>query len=54
MMLPAFDDHDDLLVGIHPATLTEVLTRFGYGTPQRELVTRLQRVYELAKRTGKR
>jgi hypothetical protein len=49
MPLPAFDIRGDLPVGIHPAPLTEVLDRFGHGTPQRELVTtRLVRVYELA------
>lgn len=54
MPLPAFDHHGDLPVGVHPVTLTEVLARFGRGTPQRELVTtRLVRVYELAQRTDK-
>ena len=37
-------------VGVHQATLDEVLTRFGHGTPQRQLVTtQLVRVYELAR-----
>jgi len=32
----------------------EVLTRFGHGTPQRQVVTaRLVRIYELARATGK-
>jgi hypothetical protein len=54
MPFPAFDHRGDLPVGVHQATLTEVLDRFGHGTPQRELVTtRLLRVYELARRTGK-
>jgi hypothetical protein len=54
MPLPAFDIRGDLPVGVHQATLTEVLARFDHGTPQRELVTtRLVRVYELAQRTGK-
>jgi hypothetical protein len=54
MPLPAFDTRGDLPVGIHPATLTEVLDHFGHGTPQRELVTaRPLRVYELAQQTGK-
>lgn len=54
MALPVFDSQGDLPVGLHSATLAEVLTRFGHGTPQRELVTtRLLRVYELAQQTGK-
>jgi hypothetical protein len=35
MPLPAFDEQGDLPVGVHQATLDEVLTRFGHGTPQR-------------------
>jgi predicted nucleotidyltransferase len=54
MPLPAFDNHGDLPVGVHLATLAEVIGRFGYGMPQRELVTaRLIHIYELTRRTGK-
>ena len=54
MPLPAFDSRGDLPVGVHPATLAEVIERFGHGTPQRELVTaRLVYIYELAHATGK-
>lgn len=54
MPLPEFDNHGDLPVGVHQATLDEVLARFGHGTPQRQLVTaRLLRIYELARSTGK-
>ena len=54
MPLPVFDTRGDLPIGVHLATLAEVLDRFGHGTAQRELVTiRLVRVYELAQRTGK-
>lgn len=54
MSLPAFDNRGDLPVGVHPATLAEVITRFGHGTPQRELITsKLIYIYELAQRTGK-
>jgi hypothetical protein len=54
MPLPEFDSHGDLPAGVHEATLAEVLERFGHGTPQRRLVTaRLERIYELAQRTGK-
>lgn len=54
MPIPIFDSYGDLPVGVHRATLVEVLERFGKGTSQRELVTsRLTRVYELAQQTGK-
>ena len=44
----------DLPVGVHPATLADVVARFGRGTPQRELATaRLMHIYELARATGK-
>ena len=53
MPLPSFDSRGDLPVGVHPATLAEVIARFGHGTPQRELVTaRLVHIYELAHATG--
>jgi len=54
MPLPAFDSRGDLPVGVHPATLAEVIARFGQGTPPRELITaRLVHIYELARTTGK-
>jgi len=54
MPLPEFDEQGDLPIGVHQATLDEVLTRFGHGTPQRQLVTaQLVRIYELARATGK-
>jgi hypothetical protein len=54
MPLPAFDSRGDLPVGIHPATLAEVIARLGHGTPQRELVTaRLVHIYALVRATGK-
>jgi hypothetical protein len=54
MALPPFDDRGDLPEGVHPASLEDVLARFGQGTPQRRLVTaRLTRIYELAQGTGK-
>src|SRR5262245_61585660 len=54
MAIPDFDERGDLPVGIHKASLDEVVTRFGQHTPQRQLVTkRLLRIYELAKQTGK-
>ena len=53
MPLPEFDEPGDLPIGVHRATLDEVLTRFGHDTSQRQLVTaQLVRIYELARATG--
>lgn len=50
---PAFDSNGDLPIGIHQATLTEILQHFGTGTPQRELVgQQLERIFLLANSTG--
>ena len=50
---PEFDQNGDLSVGIHQATLAEVLTHFATGTVQRRLVgQRLERMYKLAISTG--
>lgn len=50
---PDFDGDGDLPVGVHRATLAEVVGRFGTGTPQRRVVAqRLARIYELASGTG--
>jgi hypothetical protein len=39
-------------VGVHPATLAEVIAQFGHDTVQRVTITaRLERIYELARRT---
>jgi hypothetical protein len=54
MPLPGFNEKGDLGEGVHPATMDEVVARFGSGTVQREAVTRrLLRIYELAKSSGK-
>lgn len=54
MPLPAFNANGDLAIGIHPATLQEVIERFGIGSVQRQEVTaRLLRIYHLAQATGK-
>jgi hypothetical protein len=54
MPLPEYDSKGELPPGVHSATIKDVVERFGHGTPQREVVTsRLQRVYEVARRTGK-
>jgi hypothetical protein len=53
MALPSFNDEGDLPPGVHRATLTEVLERFGQGSVQRRAVAdRLQRVYQLVVSTG--
>ena len=51
--LPAFNEDGDLPPGVHPATLSEILDRFGAGSVQRRAVTdRLNRLYQLASSTG--
>ena len=50
---PAFDNNGDLPIGIHQATLTEILQHFGTGTGQRKLLgQQLERIYMLASSTG--
>ena len=49
---PEFDHNGDLPVGIHEATLDDVLQHFGTGTVQRRLIgQRLERIYRLASNT---
>ncbi len=53
MPLPDFTECGDLPHGVHPATLDEVVSRFGAGSPQRRTVTgRLQRIFQLAVSTN--
>jgi len=50
---PDFDNNGDLPVGVHHATLSGVVARFGVGSLQRRVVAqRLARIYELASDTG--
>lgn len=50
---PEFDDNGDLPVGIHQATINEVVRHFGAGSLQRRLVAqRLERIFTLAISTG--
>jgi predicted nucleotidyltransferase len=50
--LPAFNEDGDLPPGVHGATLSEVLARFGQGSVQRCAVAdRLTRLYQLAAST---
>jgi hypothetical protein len=51
--LPDLNDNGDLPPGIHQATLTEVIDRFGAQPPQRRIMARrLERVYSLVIQTG--
>jgi hypothetical protein len=53
MPLPEFTATGDLPEGIHPATLQEILDRFGEGTSQRvNIGGRLARIYRLAAASG--
>ena len=53
MSLPNLNHQGELPEGIHKTTIDEVVSQFGSGTSQREVVTaRLQRIYQLAKGTG--
>ncbi len=53
MPLPNLNDAGELPIGIHQATIDEVIAQFGSGTLQREIVAaRLQRIYQIAKDTG--
>jgi hypothetical protein len=46
---PEFDNNGDLPVGIHHATLDEVLEHFGISTLRRRLIAqRQERIYKLA------
>jgi hypothetical protein len=51
---PKFNESGDLPIGIHRATLAEVIGHFGRGSFQRTVVAqRLERIYSLASQTGK-
>lgn len=53
MSLPNLNREGELPEGMHKTTINEVVSQFGSGTSQREIVTeRLQRIYQLAKGTG--
>jgi len=50
---PEFDSNGDLPLGIHQASVAEVLRHFGAGTLQRRIVARrLERIFKLAHSTG--
>ncbi len=51
--LPKFNDDRDLPPGVHRATMSDVLERFGQGAIQRRAVAdRLNRIHQLAASTG--
>jgi hypothetical protein len=53
MPLPQFNDLGDLPLGVHQATLDEVVARFSGQTARREACTRrLMHLVELARRAG--
>jgi hypothetical protein len=53
MPIPPFEDSGDLPVGVHAASLTEVMTRFGVATAQRKAVaSRLVHICQTAWATG--
>ncbi len=53
MPLPLLTSVGDLPLGVHRASLREVIEHFGAGSPQREGVARrLERIYRLARDTG--
>ena len=53
MALPNLNREGELPEGIHKTTIDEVVSQFGSGTPQREIVTAcLQKICQLAKSTG--
>ena len=54
MPLPPPTSSGDLPLGVHRASLRELLDRFGVGSRQRIAVAeRLERIYRLALATGK-
>jgi hypothetical protein len=54
-MLPDFDEFGNLPPGIHPATIEEVVQRFGAGSPERDVEGQeLLQFIEWARRAGVR
>ncbi len=52
MALPPLTDAGELPLGVHRASLREILDQFGVGSAQRKLLAlRLDRVYRTAKAT---
>jgi hypothetical protein len=54
-MLPGFDQHGNLPVGIHRCTVEELVERFGHGSAEREVECKeLMRFIQWAKQGGVR
>jgi hypothetical protein len=52
MSLPLLNEHGDLPLGVHRATLQETIERFGKGSNKRQaLALRLERIHQLATNT---
>lgn len=50
---PPLNDKGELPIGVHRATMGEVVAYFGSGTPQRQAITaQLLHIHNLAKATG--
>lgn len=52
MPIPDFTAAGELPLGVHQATLVEVVARFGTGSRRTRLARRLERIYALAADTG--
>src|SRR5689334_16630627 len=52
MAIPDFSETGDLPPGVHRATLTQVVERFGTGGTRRRIASRLERIHRLAVGTG--
>lgn len=52
MAIPEFDAAGELPLGVHRATMVEVLARFGWSPYRREVAGRLERVYQIGANTG--
>jgi hypothetical protein len=49
---PEFNEHGDLPLGVHSATLAEVVQHFGTTARRVVIARRLERIYQLARSTG--
>jgi hypothetical protein len=53
LALPPLTEEGELPAGVHPASLSEVRSRFGLGSARRKtLILRLERIHRAARATG--
>jgi hypothetical protein len=53
LALPPLTEEGELPAGVHPASLSEVRSRFGLGSARRKtLILRLERIHRVARATG--